>query len=948
MNKLLIVSILIFLSLTFFIKSVNAQDTIPPAAITDLKAYRTFYSEPDRLILEWTAPGDDANTGKATEYDIRFSTSPITENNWDTAIQLTGEPIPSLAGTKENFTVTGLMNNTIYYFAIKTKDDSNNWSELSNVADKSTLPAIIAKSGSAEDIQAAVDAVSSTGGVVYIPEGNFTFKINYSIIRINNGYAGVQIPGGVSIIGAGNNKTILFCPLSCWNYSLAKSQAFFILDGINDKPIRISGITFQGSVNLSVGADDDRYLSGIKAYGVKNYRIDNNVFIDFLQSAISVSGNYVHKWNHGVIDHNIFDNPYKDIFWNYTGNKPYWAYGIIVGGDYPNYPDMDYYLGNYHNNTAFIEDNSFSRHRHSVAMSSSGGWAVVRHNNFTTMILSHYGSYVDAHGGARGYEVYDNIINNSPTDYRSVGDQTQYYGRYMGLGVNPRGGSGVIFNNTFINFDVGSAIKLSNDQSDPTYRLNGFWIWGNAFVNVTTQLATSPGNFNITEGVEYFLYEKPCYKAYPYPHPLTLEDLPENFNFTVEPKKVSIRGNLKDKNNNPVNAEVIIYQKGTNNIIIKNQTDSQGNYNLLINCGSYDLQFNLTNFFIQNFFIKLFSLNTFSNLNNIITYIVSINNKNVLFTVEVTDSQLIQTYSPSKPKRILINGTPTPEVNSLNELKNNTWFYNETEKKLYMLVSEPRCSDETPYRECSTTKPLYCEDGKLIEKCSLCSCPSGYTCNSTTEKCDPLPPGYGLIGFWKLDEGSGDIVYDSSIHGNDGTVYGATWTTNCHSNSCLSFDGMDDYVEVPDSNSLDITQNLTIEAWVYIKNCSERGVIVEKYQAGGQKSYLLYTIPNRISFTVAHSSDDTNFTSVNSITTCDSLLNKWTHIAAVFNQTHKLLYVNGSFDSIATNTYDVINSGNAPLRVGGIYGDWFFNGTIDEIRIYNRTLNEEEIRAHVL
>lgn len=388
---------------------------------------------------------------------------------------------------------------------------------------------VTAKSGSSTDIQSAVNAVDAAGGgEVLVPAGNFTFNIDTTHIGVSNSPCGVSIPGGVNVLGAGNNQTILYVPLTGWNSSGGASSTYytnimFVLNGANDKPIRISGIMFQGSVYMAPGAVDTFHgLAAISILGVKDYRIDHCNFQDFVSCAISVSGNYVHKWNLGVVDHCIFDNPYKDVFYNKTGNWPYWAYGIVVEGDYPYWAaSPDEYLGRYVNNTCFIEDNSFRRCRHAIAMSASGGWAVVRHNNFTEMIVSYYGSYVDAHGGARGFEVYDNIITNSPTDARSI-EGSQYYGQYLGIGINPRGGAGVIYNNTLINFIGKPAILLSNDQANSVYRLHEFWVWSNNFVNVQPQFGTAPGTFTIVEGTDYFQYAKPGYVAYIYPHPLTL------------------------------------------------------------------------------------------------------------------------------------------------------------------------------------------------------------------------------------------------------------------------------------------------------------------------------------------------------------------------------------------------------------------------------------------
>ncbi len=85
------------------------------------------------VTLTWTAPGDDGDQGTAAQYDVRYSTSTITETNWDQATEAIGEPSPQAAGSSESFEVTGLEPNTTYYFALKAADEVPNWSALSNV-----------------------------------------------------------------------------------------------------------------------------------------------------------------------------------------------------------------------------------------------------------------------------------------------------------------------------------------------------------------------------------------------------------------------------------------------------------------------------------------------------------------------------------------------------------------------------------------------------------------------------------------------------------------------------------------------------------------------------------------------------------------------------------------------------------------------------------------------
>jgi len=84
------------------------------------------------VTLWWTAPGDDGTIGRAAQYDLRYSTSPISESNWAQATQVSGEPTPSPVGSAESFSISGLAPNTTYYFAIKTADEVPNWSVLSN------------------------------------------------------------------------------------------------------------------------------------------------------------------------------------------------------------------------------------------------------------------------------------------------------------------------------------------------------------------------------------------------------------------------------------------------------------------------------------------------------------------------------------------------------------------------------------------------------------------------------------------------------------------------------------------------------------------------------------------------------------------------------------------------------------------------------------------------
>jgi len=91
--------------------------------------------------LTWTTPGDDSLTGTASQFDLRYSTSPITAANYGSATRFMGTPTPAAPGTSQSVTVTGLTPATTYYFAIKTADDVPNWALISNVISRTTLSA---------------------------------------------------------------------------------------------------------------------------------------------------------------------------------------------------------------------------------------------------------------------------------------------------------------------------------------------------------------------------------------------------------------------------------------------------------------------------------------------------------------------------------------------------------------------------------------------------------------------------------------------------------------------------------------------------------------------------------------------------------------------------------------------------------------------------------------
>lgn len=205
----------------------------------------------------------------------------------------------------------------------------------------------------------------------------------------------------------------------------------------------------------------------------------------------------------------------------------------------------------------------------------------------------------------------------------------------------------------------------------------------------------------------------------------------------------------------------------------------------------------------------------------------------------------------------------------------------------------------------------------------------------------------GLVAAYGFEEASGTQVIDASGYANHGTTSGPTppgptRVTTSQFGRALKFDGVDDWVTIKDSASLDLTTGLTIEAWVYPTVwLSGWKMAVIKEQTGGL-AYGLY----------GNSYGDKP-SNVENIGASDRILyagthlptNAWTHLGVTYDGSTQKLYVNGALAGSRSQTGAITLSGGS-LRIGGnsVWGEWF-TGYIDEVRVYNRALSSAEIAA---
>jgi subtilisin family serine protease len=117
--------------------SMGTPDNVAPTTINDLAATNPTSNS---LTLQWTAPSD-TSVGGVVGYDVRMSTSPINDANFLTATNIVFANAPKPAGQTEMIDISNLAFNTTYYFAVKSRDVWGNWSEISNIANGTTLSA---------------------------------------------------------------------------------------------------------------------------------------------------------------------------------------------------------------------------------------------------------------------------------------------------------------------------------------------------------------------------------------------------------------------------------------------------------------------------------------------------------------------------------------------------------------------------------------------------------------------------------------------------------------------------------------------------------------------------------------------------------------------------------------------------------------------------------------
>jgi len=201
-------------------------------------------------------------------------------------------------------------------------------------------------------------------------------------------------------------------------------------------------------------------------------------------------------------------------------------------------------------------------------------------------------------------------------------------------------------------------------------------------------------------------------------------------------------------------------------------------------------------------------------------------------------------------------------------------------------------------------------------------------------------PDNQLVAHWKFDEAAGTNAQDSSESSNNATIINApVWTTG-KINSALQFDGLNDYVNCSDAANLNFSSALTITAWIKIANPSQSRymrIVSKKNIWNAPTGYELEYNPYKNTLTALAGGN--NYAQAANV----NLDSTWHHVAAVIDGTTAKLYVDGQ-NKTTDPTLGTLLSNTYALQIGrqSASAD-YFNGSIDDVRIYNYALTGSDI-----
>ncbi|MBN1671107.1 MAG: FecR domain-containing protein [Kiritimatiellae bacterium] len=209
---------------------------------------------------------------------------------------------------------------------------------------------------------------------------------------------------------------------------------------------------------------------------------------------------------------------------------------------------------------------------------------------------------------------------------------------------------------------------------------------------------------------------------------------------------------------------------------------------------------------------------------------------------------------------------------------------------------------------------------------------------------DPSLPADGLVGHWRFDEIAGKQAFDHSPAGNHGRIYRAERVKG-PLGGALAFNGIDAYVDIGNPPELRLTGPMTASAWVTV-NSLRNARIVAKQGNRNQRCWCLnIEQTGEYAFHIAAAPED-----VRAVNAPIRELRRWVHLVGVYEPGRALrLYLDGELAGEVTANVPATQHDSAqPVNIGrrpDALPDVYWDGKIDDVRIYNRALSDTEVRA---
>ncbi len=204
-----------------------------------------------------------------------------------------------------------------------------------------------------------------------------------------------------------------------------------------------------------------------------------------------------------------------------------------------------------------------------------------------------------------------------------------------------------------------------------------------------------------------------------------------------------------------------------------------------------------------------------------------------------------------------------------------------------------------------------------------------------------------LVGLWTFDRDEPGIILDWSGHGNHGKIFGNPASIEGYSKAALSFDGVDDRVQVPQVLSREANAELTLTAWIKTSVPGRAGATAREGSgllwadhAGGGDHFTVAVLGKKLAFETGPGGNP------NTISNRDVVTGDWVHVAVTRTESTRecVVYVDGALDASSIHAGDSRVGSDPLIEIGGNTLDGrYFNGTIDEVRAYNRVLTQDEI-----